>query len=125
MSKTCGTAQIGHVHDAVTPLLLSLGTVIFMGHMGHPNTDIQGERFEAIERLVVAPAAGVFEPVAALAPGSHVSQGQVVGHLASGTERTPVVSPFAGRTGEHLAWAGERLVSHQPVMWLRAGTPGP
>lgn len=88
-------------------------------------TEIQGERFEAIERLVVAPAAGVFEPTAAFAPGTQVNRGQVIGHLATGSERTPVVSPFAGRTGAPLAWAGERVISHQPVMWLSAGTPSP
>lgn len=87
--------------------------------------ELQGERFDAIERLVVAPSAGVFEPTAAFAPGSRVQQGQVIGHLSSGADRTPVVSPFAGRTGASLAWAGERVVTHQPVLWLSAGTPNP
>lgn len=96
--------------------------------MGRVNTDIidnEGERFEAVERLVIAPVAGIFEPAGSFAPGSHIRQGQIVGHLASGSDLTPVVSPFAGRTGAPLAWAGERVMSHQPVMWLSAGTPSP
>jgi len=83
-------------------------------------TDVEGERFEAAARLVLAPRAGVFEPVKLPASGL-ISAGQVVGHLGSGADRTPVVSPFAGRTGDALAWSGERLTSHQPVMWLSVG----
>lgn len=119
MSRTCGTPKIGGVHGAVTQRTLSLATVSAM-----KTTDVQGERFEAVERLVVAPVAGVFEPAAAFAPGSHVRQGQIVGHLGSGNDRTPVVSPFAGSTGAALAWAGERVMPHQPLMWLSAGTAG-
>ena len=87
--------------------------------------DVQGERFNAPARLVVAPTGGVFEPAADLRPGRQIQAGQVVGHLSTGTDRTPIVSPFAGRSGEALAWSGERLVSYQPVMWLSttAGAP--
>ena len=90
-----------------------------------PRADVQGERFQSAARLVVAPAGGIFEPVGDLAPGRHIHVGQVVGHLNSGQSRTPIVSPFAGQSGEALAWSGERLVSYQPVMWLSTedGTP--
>ena len=81
---------------------------------------MQGEQFEAVERLVVAPSAGVFEPAPISSCGS-IEAGQIVGHLMSGSERTPVVSPFAGRRGATLAWNGERMVSRQPVMWLSVG----
>ena len=87
--------------------------------------DVQGERFQSAARLVVAPTGGVFEPAGDLRPGRQIQVGQVVGHLNSGQNRTPIVSPFAGQSGEALAWSGERLVSYQPVMWLStaAGTP--
>ncbi len=80
--------------------------------------DVEGERFETTARLVVAPQGGVFEPAAELGRGHHIAAGQVVGHLTAGVERTPVISPFAGETGAPLAWAGERLIAHQPVMWM-------
>jgi hypothetical protein len=60
-----------------------------------------------------------------LRPGRRIQIGQVVGHLSSGATRTPIVSPFAGESGEALAWSGERLVSHQPVMWLSTGLGAP
>ena len=135
----------GCVHTGVTHLEHSSEKVISMGHAttatltataaklgalglttgGLGRADVQGERFQSAARLVVAPAAVVFEPVGDLRPGREIQVGQVVGHLNSGQSRTPIVSPFAGQSGEALAWSGERLVSHQPVMWLstEAGTP--
>lgn len=86
---------------------------------------VQGEQCEAPARLVIAPGAGIFEPTVGLATGSPIAKGQVVGHLTSGATRTPVVSPFAGQTGAALAWAGERLSAHQPVMWLSLGSDAP
>jgi len=88
-------------------------------------TALQGELFHASERLVVAPTGGIFEPAMDLRPGRRIQIGQVVGHLSSGATRTPIVSPFAGESGEALAWSGERLVSHQPVMWLSTGLGAP
>ncbi len=87
--------------------------------------DVQGEQFQSVARLVVAPTAGVFEPVGDLRPGRDIRAGQVIGHLQSGQQRTAVLSPFAGQSGEALAWSGERVVSYQPVMWLStdAGAP--
>lgn len=92
--------------------------------MGQTGINIQGECFEATERLVIAPRAGVFEPTGGLTFGSPITSGQIVGHLTCGVERTPVVSPFAGRAGAAMALAGERLTSYQPVMWLSSSTPG-
>ena len=85
----------------------------------------EGERLEADTRLVIAPDAGVFEPAADLATGRRIEAGQVIGHLRSGNQSVPVVSPFTGRSGDALAWKGERLTAHQPVMWLslEAGRP--
>jgi len=84
--------------------------------------DVEGERFESTARLVIAPTGGVFEPAVSLSSGSKIAAGQVVGHLTGGAGRTPVISPFAGQTGAPLAWAGERLVAHQPIMWMSIGS---
>jgi len=80
-------------------------------HGGHGD----GEHLFAPERLVVSPAAGVFEPASDVAEGSHVERGRVLGHVA-GTE---VRSPFRGTVKGLLAVAGERLKRSQPVAWLR------
>lgn len=85
----------------------------------------EGERLEADTRLVIAPDAGVFEPAGDIAAGRPIQAGQVIGHLRTGSQSVPVVSPFSGRSGDALAWSGERLTAHQPVMWLslEAGRP--
>lgn len=126
---------MGCVHTRVTDLEHRPEKVISMGQTssatltttttGLGRADVQGERFQSAARLVVAPTGGVFEPSGDLRPGRQIQVGQVVGHLHSGQNRTPIVSPFAGQSGEALAWSGERLVSYQPVMWLstEAGTP--
>ena len=104
---------MGHITTGIAPNspLASVGA------------DVQGEQFETTTRLVIAPHAGVFEPATSLQTGSMIAAGQVVGHLTGGVERTPVISPFSGQTGAPLAWAGERLASHQPVMWLSVSAP--
>jgi [acyl-carrier-protein] S-malonyltransferase len=73
-----------------------------------------GEHLFAAERLVVSPAAGIFEP-AGIAEGEHIEQGRVVGHVAGEAIR----SPFRGAVMGLLAVAGERLTRSQPVAWLR------
>ena len=129
MLETDDTPKIGCVHAGVTQWLHSLAIVFHMGQsttsLAASISEIQGENFVARERLVIAPQPGVFEPAGGLRSGSPVAAGQIVGHLMNGVERTPVVSPFAGTTGAPLALAGERLVSHQPVMWLSLGSDAP
>lgn len=125
----------GGVHMGVTTPEHSSEKVMGMGHATTitlaPTSRrsvpaaLQGELFQAAERLVVAPTGGVFEPAMDLRPGRDIEVGQVVGHLNSGSTRTPIVSRFAGQSGEALAWSGERLVSHQPVMWLSTGNGAP
>jgi [acyl-carrier-protein] S-malonyltransferase len=73
-----------------------------------------GEHLFAAERLVVSPAAGIFEP-AGIAEGEHIEKGRVVGHVAGEAIR----SPFRGAVMGLLAVAGERLTRSQPVAWLR------
>lgn len=73
-----------------------------------------GEHLFAAERMIVSPAAGVFEPVG-IAEGELVERGRVVGHVAGQAVR----SPFRGVVMGLLALSGERLTRSQPVAWLR------
>jgi [acyl-carrier-protein] S-malonyltransferase len=75
----------------------------------------EGEHLFMTERVVVSPAAGLFEPAPELGPGLSVEPGDVLGTVA-GTE---VRSPFGGRIEGVLAHLGERLMPRQPVAWLR------
>ena len=75
------------------------------------------ETFQADERIIVSPVAGVYEP---LDGPSEVEAGDVIGHIAApGQERVPVRSPFAGRVIEVVAWRGERVLARQRIAWLR------
>jgi [acyl-carrier-protein] S-malonyltransferase len=98
----------------------------------------QGEHLYTSERVVVAPAAGVFEPDGAFAaPGpaglhgagtsvgtpasdAALDAGAVsVGDLLGKVGDVEVRTPFAGVVVGFLAHPGERVVSGQPVAWLR------
>lgn len=76
---------------------------------------LEGEHLFAAERLVVSPAAGVFEPVAGLADGARVEVGTVIGHLGE----IEVRSAFAGILQSFIAVPGERVTHRQPIAWLR------
>ena len=77
-----------------------------------------GEHLFVRERLVVAPAAGVFTPdPAAPAEGEPLHVGGLLGTVNG----TAVRSPFAGSLQGMLAVGGERLVEGQPIAWLLAG----
>jgi [acyl-carrier-protein] S-malonyltransferase len=75
----------------------------------------EGEHLFATERLVVSPAAGVFEPVGNIGEGVAVEPGQVVGTVGEHDVRTP----FAGTVMGVLAVRGERVAPSQPIAWLR------
>jgi predicted deacylase len=76
-----------------------------------------GEIIEVSERIIVSPAVGSYEPLAALGA---VEAGDVIGHVAQvGQPPVPVRSPFRGDLVEVVAWPGERVVHHQRVAWLR------
>ncbi len=76
-----------------------------------------GEHLYMSERVVVSPAAGIFEP----AP---VAEAVEVGALIGTVGGTDVRTPFAGTIMGHLALSGERVTAGQPVAWLRtAGRP--
>jgi [acyl-carrier-protein] S-malonyltransferase len=97
----------------------------------------QGEHLYVSERVVVSPAAGVFDPEATLlAPGAGLLPGTTggggvatdtsdgghaiaVGDLVGLVGETEVRTPFSGRVIRWLAAAGERVQEGQPVLWLR------
>jgi biotin carboxyl carrier protein len=73
------------------------------------------------ERLIVAPAAGVFFPaftdVSVEEPGM-VAIGDEVGMLVQSGEKHLVTSPFTGALLAMLAQPGERVRMYQPVAWV-------
>lgn len=75
-----------------------------------------------LERVIVAPALGVFEPLlpeTVAAEGEIVHEGQAVGTVLVGGEKRPVRSAFSGFFMGMLAVPGERVREGQPVAWLR------
>lgn len=75
------------------------------------------ETFQASERVIVSPAAGVYEPVEG---PSQIQKGAIIGHItAAGRHLVPVRSPFSGRLVEIVAWSGERVLPRQRIAWLR------
>lgn len=74
-----------------------------------------GEHLYMSERVVVSPATGIFEPVPLAAT---IEVGEVVGTVGGADVRTP----FAGALMGLLALPGERVVTGQPVAWLRTGS---
>ena len=80
-----------------------------------PSVAIEGEHLFAVERLVVSPAAGIFQPSEGIEAGAPVGVGHLVGHVGDHDVR----SPFAGELMGILAVAGERVTASQPIAWLR------
>ena len=78
-----------------------------------------GERLAVPERVIVAPAAGKFRPVAEGETELDVAEEQVIGFVDGAGHSTPVRSPFRGFLMGLLAHAGERVREGQPVAWLR------
>lgn len=75
----------------------------------------EGEHLFVVERLVVAPAAGLFTPKPGLSDGARIEVGSVLGHVGD----VEVRSPFAGVLQNFIAHTGERLALREPVAWLR------
>ncbi len=82
----------------------------------HHDTQLIGEMPVATERVIVAPAAGLFEP---LPMTDHVLAGTVVGFVNQREDRTPVVSQWQGRFMGHLADTGDRVRDAQALAWVR------
>ncbi|HVX18402.1 MAG TPA: hypothetical protein VHA73_10270 [Acidimicrobiales bacterium] len=78
------------------------------------------------ERIVCAPAAGVFHPsppATITTEGEVVYAGQVVGSIDGPSSSVEVVSPFTGFFMGMLAHTGERVRTAQPVLWVRVTNP--
>ena len=122
------------VPDDLDKLMDAVSGVAEWGAGGPGN---QGEHLYTSERVVVSPAAGIFEPDPHLAalettalavanaapgsgagaePGSLLSVGDLVGTVGP----TDVRTPFEGILVRWLAVRGERVVEGQPVAWIRA-----
>ena len=85
-------------------------------------TAVQGEHLGVPERVILAPAVGVFRPVdgeAHPAEGRDVTVGDIVGVVEAGGRQLPVRSAFTGRLVAMMAHPGERVREGQPVAWLR------
>ena len=88
---------------------------------------VPGEVLAVPERVIVAPAVGVFRPLASehdldltdSGNGTIVTAGQAIGVIEGPGSSTPVHSPFGGFLIGMLARAGERVREGQPVAWLR------
>lgn len=76
---------------------------------------LEGEALFTTERLVVSPAAGVFQPTDSQLLGTGVPAGQLLGHVGNAEVRTP----WAGVIMGFLAVDGERVTASQPIAWLR------
>ncbi len=76
---------------------------------------LEGEHLFATERLVVSPAAGIFEAVEGLEAGEPVVTGQLLGFIGE----VEVHSPFDGTLMGLLALPGERITPREPLAWLR------
>lgn len=74
-----------------------------------------GEHLFATERMVVSPAAGLFTPAPGIDPGTTVTAGHLLGHVADSEVR----SAFEGALMGWLAVEGERITTSQPIAWLR------
>ena len=82
-----------------------------------PPSPDTGETIDVMERVIVSPAGGIYEP---LDRDDEVAEGDVIGHVAvAGQDRVPVRSPFTGRLVEVVAWHGERVLHRQRIAWLR------
>ena len=81
----------------------------------------QGEQLRVPERVILAPALGVFRPVDEVGPpeGKVVRKGEVVGVVEVGGRTVPVRSAFTGLLVGMMAHPGERVREGQPVAWLR------
>jgi [acyl-carrier-protein] S-malonyltransferase len=74
----------------------------------------EGEHLSMSVRMVVSPAAGIFQPSARATKGQSVSVAGIVGTVGD----IEVRSSFAGSISGMLAVTGERVAVGQPIAWL-------
>ncbi|MGI9022367.1 MAG: hypothetical protein ACR2HV_03880 [Acidimicrobiales bacterium] len=83
-------------------------------HLAH------GERLGVPERVILAPIAGSFRPLAdEVDDDGDIDEEQVIGFVEGQGRSAPVRSPFGGLLMGLLAHAGERVREGQPVAWIR------
>jgi [acyl-carrier-protein] S-malonyltransferase len=78
---------------------------------------VEGEHLSSFVRMVVSPAAGLFEPVADAVDGAAIKVGGLLGTVTGHEVR----SSFGGTIAGMLAVAGERVATGQPIAWLEVG----
>jgi biotin carboxyl carrier protein len=81
-----------------------------------------GETLAVPERIIVAPATGVFHRLEGdghIVGGNPVGQGDVIGVVRSLGTSSPVQSPFQGLLVGMLVSDGQRVRRGQPIAWLR------
>ena len=76
----------------------------------------EGEHLSMSVRMVVSPAAGIFQPQPDSVSASSIKVGGLIGQVGDADVR----SSFAGRIRGMLAVAGERVTIGQPIAWLDA-----
>jgi [acyl-carrier-protein] S-malonyltransferase len=76
----------------------------------------EGEFLSMSVRMVVSPAAGIFQPMETAKKGSPVAVGGLLGHIGD----VEVRSSFSGSVSGMLAVSGERVAVGQPIAWLEA-----
>jgi biotin carboxyl carrier protein len=86
---------------------------------GHP----VGETLSVVERVIVAPATGVFRRRDGRGGscGDVIRRGDVIGALQSLGVSTQIHSPFEGVLAGLLVLEGERVRPGQPVAWMTVG----
>ena len=100
-----------------------------------PAKTVRGEELEVPERVILAPAVGVFQPLGpearatiedepgvtagGVSEGEMVTEGQVVAVVEARGRAHPVRSAFTGFLVGMLAHPGERVREGQPVAWMR------
>ncbi len=95
-------------------------------HPGIPAADIKvvenddrdhGDSPDLIERLIIAPGGGRFEPL--VPPARMVVAGDVLGTVVTGGVTRVVTADVGGRFMGHLAEGGELVRDAQPIAWIR------
>jgi biotin carboxyl carrier protein len=90
--------------------------------LDRPAPVLVAEDLDIPERLIAAPAAGVFRslpPEVVTTEGEIVNAGQVVGTIEVTGDDVPVTSPHTGFLMGLLALPGERVRADQPLAWVR------
>jgi [acyl-carrier-protein] S-malonyltransferase len=100
-----------------TPDDLDTLLALLAGEQPHPINVPDGEHLFMSERMVVSPAAGVFEPADRWRSDEQgsIEVGDVLGTIGD----VEVLSLFAGQVMGLIARPGERVTTSQPIAWLR------